>query len=39
MEAGIKRVEIRQPTFKKVEDIAVAIATTQSLINGGVEDE
>lgn len=39
MEEGIKRVEIRQPQFKAVNDTAVAIAESTNLINGGVEDE
>lgn len=39
MEEGIKRVEIRQPQFKAVNDTAVAIVESTNLINGGVEDE
>ena len=39
MEEGIKRVEIRKPQFKAVNDTAVAIAESTNLINGGVEDE
>lgn len=39
MEAGVKRVEIKQPAFAKIKDIAVAIAESTNIINGGAEDE
>lgn len=39
MEAGIKRVEIRQPEYTKVEDTAVASLTTKNIVNGGAENE
>lgn len=38
MEAGAKRVEIRQPTFQKVEDIAVGKLQSEAVLNGGLED-
>lgn len=39
LKAGIKRVEIRKPIFKKVQDIAVAVLETKNIINGGQENE
>lgn len=39
MSAGIKRLEIRAPAFTQIEDNAVAILKTESVIYGGVEDE
>lgn len=39
LKAGIKRVEIREPEFMQVQDIAVAILDTKNIINGGQEDE
>ena len=38
MEAGAKRVEVRQPTFTTVEDIAVGKLTAKTVLNGGIED-
>lgn len=38
MEAGAKRVEVRQPTFKTVGDIEVGKLSTKTVINGGMED-
>lgn len=38
MEAGAKRVEVRQPTFQKVEDIAVGKLQSETVLNGGLED-
>ena len=38
MEAGAKRVEVRQPAFKSVADIAVGKLTTKTVLNGGLED-
>ncbi len=39
MGAGIKRVEIRSPTFVHIENNAVAILKNENIIYGGVEDE
>lgn len=39
IKAGIKRVEIRQPSFLQIEDIAVAILGNKNVINGGQENE
>lgn len=39
MEAGVKRVEIRKPAYKKVEDTAVASLSTKNIVNGGTENE
>ncbi|MBS6063687.1 MAG: baseplate J/gp47 family protein [Peptostreptococcaceae bacterium] len=39
MEIGVKRVEIKNPTFKKINDISVAITDKVNIVNGGVEDE
>ena len=38
MDAGAKRVEVRQPTFKSVADIAVGKLTNKTVLNGGLED-
>lgn len=38
MEAGAKRVEVRQPVFTAVEDIAVGKLTAKTVLNGGLED-
>lgn len=38
MEAGAKRVEVRQPTFTAVADIAVGKLTAKTVLNGGIED-
>ena len=38
MEAGAKRVEVRQPTFKAINDITVGKLTTKTVLNGGLED-
>lgn len=35
MEAGAKRVEVRQPTFKAINDITVGKLTTKTVLNGG----
>ena len=39
MEAGAKRVEVRQPTFQSVEDVAVGKLQTKTILNGGLEDD
>lgn len=39
MNAGIKRVEIKSPVFTQIEDNAVAILNSETVIYGGVEDE
>lgn len=39
MKAGIKRLEIKSPVFTQIEDNAVAIIDSESIIYGGVEDE
>lgn len=38
MDAGAKRVEVRQPTFQRVEDIAVGKLKSKTVLNGGLED-
>lgn len=38
MDAGAKRVEVRQPTFMTVEDIAVGKLQSETVLNGGLED-
>lgn len=38
MEAGAKRVEVRQPEFATIEDIEVAKLTGKTVLNGGLED-
>ena len=38
MDAGAKRVEVRQPTFQSVEDIAVGKLQSKTVLNGGLED-
>ena len=38
MDAGAKRVEVRQPTFQSVADIAVGKLKSKSVLNGGLED-
>ena len=38
MEAGAKRVEVRQPTFQSVADIAVGKLQSKTVLNGGLED-
>ena len=38
MEAGAKRVVVRQPTFTTVADIAVGKLTAKTVLNGGIED-
>lgn len=38
MEAGVKRVEIRKPTFAVVEDVKVAKLASEKVLNGGIED-
>lgn len=38
MDAGAKRVEVRQPTFQRVEDIAVGKLQSKTVLNGGLED-
>lgn len=38
MDAGAKRVEVRQPTFQRVEDIAVGKLQGKTVLNGGLED-
>lgn len=38
MDAGAKRVEVRQPTFQSVADIAVGRLKSKSVLNGGLED-
>ena len=39
IKAGIKRVEIREPAFMQIEDIAVAVLENKNIINGGQENE
>lgn len=39
MNAGIKRIEIKSPVFTQIEDNAVAILDSETVIYGGVEDE
>lgn len=38
MEAGAKRVEVRQPIFQPIEDIAVGKLKSKTVLNGGLED-
>lgn len=38
MDAGAKRVEVRQPTFQSVADIVVGKLKSKSVLNGGLED-
>lgn len=38
MDAGAKRVEVRQPVFKSVADVAVGKLKTKTVLNGGLED-
>lgn len=38
MEAGAKRVEVRQPEFATIEDIKVVKLTGKTVLNGGLED-
>lgn len=38
MDAGAKRVEVRQPIFQSVEDIAVGKLQSKTVLNGGLED-
>lgn len=38
MDAGAKRVEIRQPIFQSVKDIAVGKLQSKTILNGGLED-
>ena len=38
MDAGAKRVEVRQPTFQSVADIAVGKLQRKTVLNGGLED-
>ena len=40
MAAGVKRVEVRKPTFKVVEETHVAriVRNTMTVLNGGVEN-
>lgn len=38
MDAGAKRVEVRQPAFKIVADIAVGKLQSKTVLNGGLED-
>lgn len=38
MDAGAKRVEVRQPTFQSVADIAVGKLESKTVLNGGLED-
>ena len=39
METGVKRVEVREPLFQKVEAKGVAVLQDKTVLNGGVEDE
>lgn len=40
MEAGVKRVDVIEPTFKVVQETHVAkISGTPTVVNGGIEDE
>lgn len=38
MDAGAKRVEVRQPEFQSVADIAVGKLQSKTVLNGGLED-
>lgn len=38
MDAGAKRVEVRQPVFQKIENIAVGKLQNKTVLNGGMED-
>lgn len=38
VDAGAKRVEVRQPTFQSVADIAVGRLQSKNVLNGGIED-
>ena len=38
MEAGAKRVEVRQPVFATVPEIAVGRLKSKNILNGGLED-
>ena len=38
MEAGAKRVEVRQPVFAAVPEIAVGKLQSKNILNGGLED-
>lgn len=38
MEAGVKRVEVRKPTYTAVDEIMVAKLNTETVLNGGIED-
>lgn len=38
MEAGAKRIEVREPTFRKVTEIEVGKLGSKSVLNGGIED-
>lgn len=38
MEAGAKRVEVRQPVFATVPEIAVGKLQSKNILNGGLED-
>lgn len=38
MAAGAKRVEVRQPTFQKIEATEVGRITGKTVLNGGLED-
>lgn len=38
MEAGAKRVEVRQPIFQRVADIEVGKLESKTVLNGGLED-
>lgn len=39
MDAGVKRVEIREPVYATVEEVAVAVMGSEKVVNGGAEDE
>ncbi len=38
MEAGVKRVEVRKPTYTAVDEIMVAKLNTETVLNGGIEN-
>jgi len=39
MAAGAKRVDVREPVFKNVEDTHVAVLKEKNITNRGIEDE
>ena len=39
MAAGAKRVDLRKPVFKSIEDTHIAALKEKSITNRGIEDE